>query len=219
MTKREAWDIVSTTIVATAAVAMLAFYLHDRRQGVSLSESSRPYVEGWRDWGDSGIRMGAASAPMVVAVFLDFTCPHCRHLVSLLDSLSSEYPGQVAVEVHHFPLRGRELAVPSAIAAECAHDQGRFSGMYHTLFSQMDSIGSKGWASMARDAGVSNLALFEACIQSPADSFPRIAAGRVLGESIGVRGTPSVWVNGESFQTRALGAFKAKADELGLGKG
>jgi protein-disulfide isomerase len=156
---------------------------------------------------------------MVVAVFLDFTCPHCRHLVSLLDSLSSEFPGEVAVEFHHFPLRGRDLAVPSAIAAECAHRQGRFSGTYHTLFSKMDSIGSKDWTSLAADAGVSDLAAFEACIQSPPDSFPRIAAGRVLGESIGVKGTPSVWVNGESFQIRTLGAFQAKADELGLQKG
>ncbi len=57
---------------------------------------------------------------------------------------------------------------------------------------------------------------FQTCLQQPEDEFPRVGAGRTLGESLGVKGTPTVWVNGEPFQGRAVEAFLEKAQELGL---
>ena len=220
VTLRGAWEVISASIVAVAAVIMLTFYLHDRQQGASPLEAAQTFANDWQDWEESGIRMGADGATMVVATFMDFQCPYCRDLVPVLDSLRSEFPGKVVIEHHHFLLKSHELAVPSAIAAECAARQRKFAEMYHTLFSQMDSIGSKAWGALAADAGVPDIPGFERCIQSPQDAFPRIAAGHALGASVGIRGTPSVWINGELFQEmRNLAAFRRKAEEMGLGEG
>ena len=88
--------------------------------------------------------------------------------------------------------------------------------MYRTLYSQMEAVGSKPWNALAIDAGIPDLNAFEKCIRLPYEAFDRIAAGRELGESIGVTGTPKVWVNGELFPGRSLAAFRKRAKELGL---
>ena len=75
---RGAWEVVSTMIVVAAAITMLTLYLQDRKRSVSASESGQAFVDDWRDWGESAVRMGAEDATMVVALFMDFTCPFCR---------------------------------------------------------------------------------------------------------------------------------------------
>lgn len=211
------WEVISTAVVTVAAVTMLTLYLHDRQRVASPSDVAPTSADDWRDWGESGIRMGSDGATMVIATFSDFSCPFCRDLVPVLDSLGAEYPGKVAIEHHHFPLKRHEFAVPSAIAAECADRQGRFDEMYYTLFLQMDSIGLKSWDGLAADAGIPDMTRFQQCIRSSEEGFPRIAAGRSLGARIGVRSTPTIWINGQLFQgERSLAALRRRAKELGL---
>ena len=59
----------------------------------------------------------------------------------------------------HFPLEGRSLSLPSAVAAECAERQDKFWPMSQLLFAQQDSLGTKDWVSFAREAGVPDLAV------------------------------------------------------------
>ena len=145
MTARGVWEFISTTIVAAAAITMLLLYVHDRRQPGPASGSAQVFVDDWEEWDDSAIRMGPEGATLVIASFMDFTCPFCRNLVPVFDSLRAEFGREVAVDFHHFPLYGHRFAGPAAAAADCAHRQGRFAEMYHTLFSQVDSFGSKTW--------------------------------------------------------------------------
>jgi protein-disulfide isomerase len=218
LTARGAWEVASAGTVAVVAVVMLGLFLHDRRQaGSSTAVDAVVYADDWRDWGASGIRMGAPDGSVVVAVFSDFRCPHCRSLVPVLDSLGGALGGKVAVEHHHYPLSAQGLSILSSVAAECAAEQDRFEAMYRTLFRHSDSVEEKGWLTLAADAGVEDLIRFEECMQKPPEAFPRIGAGRALGERLDVRGVPSVWINGELFGgERSLAALRKKAEELGL---
>ena len=109
------------------------------------------------------------------------------------------------------------LSILSSVAAECADEQGRLEEMYRTLFRQSDSVEEKRWITLAEDAGVEDLARFEGCMEAPPEALARIGAGRTLGERLGVRGVPSVWINGELFKgERSLAALRKKAEELGL---
>jgi protein-disulfide isomerase len=94
----------------------------------------------------------------------------------------------------HFPLRSHRLALPAARAAECAAEQGAFEEMHRTLFARQDSLGLKSWGSYAAEAGIPDTARFLECTASQR-SFPRVEAGRRVGEREGVSATPTVLVN------------------------
>lgn len=104
-------------------------------------------IENWEDDTALGIRVGPAEAGMVVTEFMDFTCPFCAMVSPAVDSLLSRYPADVALVFQHFPLNGRSLSLPSAVAAECAERQGRLRPMYQLLFAQQDSLGTRDWVS------------------------------------------------------------------------
>jgi protein-disulfide isomerase len=113
-----------------------------------------------------------------------------------VDSLLEMYPYAVQVVWHHYPLSSHELAVPAAIAVECASQQGVAREFQMAVFAQQKFLGTKPWTDLASDAGVVDTEQFGRCILQPIDSFPRITYGLELGKRVGVRGTPTVWVNG-----------------------
>lgn len=206
------WDVASTAVMVIVSLTVLGLYLHDR--SAAAASSSPPHISEWRDWEEAAFVLGPATAPVVVSAFMDFTCPFCQTTIPVLDSLQAEYGDDIALWFHHFPLDGREHSIPAAIASECAGEQGKFSEMYHTLYTQIDSFGQKPWNVIASEAGVPDLASFNECTSKPADQFERIHAGKALGLEIGIAGTPALWMNG-TLTDRSLSILRARAEELG----
>jgi protein-disulfide isomerase len=128
---------------------------------------------------------------------MDFQCPFCRGWSARLDSLLAEHSESVRISFHHWPLSNHPHALPAAVAAECAQQQGAFLPYARELFAAQDSIGVRPWKAFAETAGVPDLGAFEACAALPADSFPRIKYGRDLANRVGATGTPTVWINGQ----------------------
>jgi protein-disulfide isomerase len=212
------WNLVSSLVVTAAAVVMLGIYLHDRdRGGASVVVTMPDRVEDWRDWRDAGVRVGPENAEMVIAAFMDFSCSFCGGLALVLDSVLEAHPEDVAFQFHHFPRPGQDLAMESAVAAECAQQQGRFVQMLRLLFSRRDLVEERAWSALAEETGVSDGERFSECIAAPPEAFARIGAGIALGERIGIIGTPSVYVNGALFtDRRSVAAFERNAEKLGL---
>lgn len=216
---RTVLETAATVVLTAAAVAVASFYVYGqiaRGPGSGPQAVDGSEIENWEDDTALGIRVGPAEAGMVVTEFMDFTCPFCAMVSPAVDSLLSRYPADVALVFQHFPLNGRTLSLPSAVAAECAERQGRFRPMYQLLFAQQDSLGTRDWVSFAREAGISDLAAFEECVKLPADSFPRIGGGRELGLQRNVTGTPTLFVNGRRFGGRSFEEFAEVAGQLGI---
>jgi protein-disulfide isomerase len=205
--KRQVFEVGSTVLVVACAVAMVgmtAYRFSSVPGGPQVS-----HVEDWREKSASGIWVGQPDAEFVVTTFIDFTCPYCRTLAPVLDSLASRHGDRVAVVMHHYPLGGT-WSTPSAIAAECAHHQGRFREVVPALYGEVAASGdtSPDWASVAEAGGVPRIDEFVECIELPEDAFPRIAEGRAVGQRTGVRGTPTVWLNGTPTDVRDLAGFE-----------
>jgi protein-disulfide isomerase len=183
-------------VLVLAALVMVGFYVSDRTKGSSSAASIREAPENWRDEIPKGIVVGARNPKLTIIEFMDFEFPFCARWASRVDSLLDEHPHDVQLVVHHFPIQSHANAIPAAVAIECAHEQERYLDFQRALFSDRGSLGVKPWAEYAADAGVPNIDRFRTCAGMPADSFPRIAYGVELGKRTGVRGTPTVWVNG-----------------------
>jgi protein-disulfide isomerase len=141
--------------------------------------------------------LGDAKAPVEVIEFSDFQCPYCAKVASVLHALVAKYPGKVKVVFRDFPLSFHENARPAAMAATCAHEQGKFWAMHDQLFKNQGQLEMKALKTYARVAGL-NGEKFDECLAS-AKYDAEITKDLKDGEAAGVEGTPSFFVNGRPF--------------------
>jgi len=165
--------------------------------GVGGPRNTEPVaVADWKEYAAVGHRIGSAGAPVTILEFGDFECPACRRFeLDALRPIEAMYPSQVAVVFRNWPLPYHKFAYPSARAAECAGDQGRFEAIHDLFYAKQDSLGLKSFAAFARDAGVRDSAAFARCIGGA--RFERtITADSAAAKRIGGTGTPTLVING-----------------------
>jgi protein-disulfide isomerase len=175
--------------------------------------------------GAPGHDRGAVRAPVTVLEFADFGCRYCaRFAAESYPSLGAELvkTGQVRWRAVPFVLGMFANGDQAALAAECAADQGpaAFGRMYDALFARQDEWKASAdpaglLRSYARATGLSQ-SRFAACYGSPATA-DRIRAANALADRLGVRATPTFFVNGrrvegalppEEFRTVLLEALR-----------
>lgn len=165
-----------------------------------LARSPLPELTpGWEEALSVGILVGDASARITVVEFSDLECPACARFQDILEESLQEYPQDVAFIFVHMPLEGHRFAQQAARVVDCAESHGRFLPMIRAIFSKQDSLGLKSWGSFAVEAGISDSASISECAW---DTRPvaRIEAGLALAKELGVRATPTVFVNGWRFE-------------------
>jgi protein-disulfide isomerase len=153
------------------------------------------FIPQWKEALIRGTRIGPESARVQLIEFADFECPFCGSFHRTIKALRERYPDQIALTYVHFPIQGHRFALPSARAAECADEQGRFEAIHDHLFEEQDKLGLKSWSEFATEAGISNITAFDACIKKT-DPIAHVEEGKALGAKLDVQGTPTVIING-----------------------
>ena len=167
--------------------------------------------------------MGAADAPVVLVEFSDFQCPFCRSFYNdAYKQIKSEYveTGKVKFVYRHFPLNNiHPAAQKAAEASECALDQGLFWEMHNKLFDEQNALGGgtvafstddiKAWAA---EIGGLDVAAFNGCLDS-GKKEEIVAADFQDGVDAGVRGTPTIFINGQPVVgAQPFSSFQAVID-------
>lgn len=191
--------IVVLCAVATTTIVLRREMAVDTASLAAQSENWQPtYIDGWEDALAVGIRSGSEDAPIQVVEFGDFQCPYCARFEETIQVVKSNHPKLVAFTFAPFPLDYHEFAISAQHAVECAHLQGRFDEMRSLLFKKHRLFGSIAWTEFAAEVGVANIDKFSECLDDPR-RIERIVLSRELADRIGVRGTPTVIVNGWKF--------------------
>ncbi|MDR7234755.1 DsbA family protein [Agrococcus sediminis] len=143
-------------------------------------------------------------APVVVE-FLDYECPACGQFHPIVEELRSTYAGEVTFAVRYFPLPSHDAAIPAALAAEAAAQQGQFEAMHELLFDrQQEWAGTEDAAAVfrgyAEELGL-DLEAYDAAVADPA-TLDRVALDANAGISLGVQSTPTFFVDGEQLELR-----------------
>lgn len=142
---------------------------------------------------------GPADAWVTVVEFSDFECPFCGREAPVLSQLLGAYPADLRLVYKHFPLSQHPDAVPAAVAAECAGDQGRFWEMHDLLFTHQTALGDQDLVGYASQLGLDS-ALWDTCRTAPGSAaVARVEADQALGNSIGIAATPTLVVNGAVY--------------------
>lgn len=140
---------------------------------------------------------GKAEAKVTIVEFSDFECPYCSRAKTGIEDLVKAYPNDVKVYFLHFPLSFHKKALPSAIAAQCANQQGKFWEFHDKAFDNQRALDESQFGAWATEIGI-DATKFEACRKDPkVREF--VQADMDQGTSAGVRGTPSVFINGVQY--------------------
>jgi protein-disulfide isomerase len=206
--------LATTVVLGAAAVVLLSrqneaaggaettrtvsYRAGGQTMNASLTRISGDVLEGAR------FVRGSASAPVTVVEFADYQCPACAtfatevepaFLTTLVES------GKVRYAYRDFPLPNHANAVPSARAAACANEHGKFEAMHAFLYRAQER-----WSTLPLEAAqnffgdaASQLGLDEGAFNTCQRSTrfdAAIESDRQAGQRAGLEGTPSFVVAG-----------------------
>ena len=154
---------------------------------------------------------GPADAPVAIVVFDDFECPYCAKAVPLLKEITDKYPDKVKLVFKNFPLSIHRNSRTAALTALAANRQGKFWELHDLLYANFNRLNPQKIDELAQQAGV-NMEQLKKDRQDPA--LAKLIERDVReGTDIGVRGTPSIYVNGRQLEDRSIGAFSQLIEE------
>lgn len=160
---------------------------------------------------DSPVR-GSPMAPVTIVEFSDFECPFCAAAHPVLERVVEESDGKVKLVFKQFPLDSHPNARDAARATIAAGKQGKFWEMHDRLFAHQDALEPHDLEAHAEALGL-DVERFRADMESEATES-RIEKDRALGRKAGIRGTPSIFVNGRLFEGSLQGLPAYVEEEL-----
>ncbi len=123
-----------------------------------------------------------------------------------------QYPNDVKLVFKNFPLtRIHKFAMDAAVASMAANQQGKFWEFHDELFKNYNNLNAEKFDELAQAAGL-DMEQFNQDRQNPALAA-MVQRDLKDGVEAGVRGTPSIFVNGRLLQQRSLPGFKQIIDE------
>ena len=176
--------------------------------------------------------LGDPDAPVKMEVFEDFQCPACQYYTEEIESLVIQNlvaAGKVYYVFYNFPFsdgagagNGGE-ADQAANAAMCASEQNKFWEMQGTIFANWNGENQGAYTdirltAMAEKAGL-DMEAFNACFKVNKYKA-EIQADYNYGLTLGVHGTPTIFVNGTSLSPGRVPSYEeiAQAVEAASGK-
>ena len=136
---------------------------------------------------------------------------YCKGLTSLLDQVVEKYPQKVKEVFMNFPVRSHKYAETAARAALAADKQGKFWEFHDKLFQNYNRLNDAKVREIAKELNL-NMEQFEKDWQSE-ETLTKVRSDIDQGSRIGVRGVPTVFINGRKLKQRSLEGFSEIIDK------
>lgn len=197
--------LLSAVVARAVAVAAVQEALTQAGGSPSGAANNAAPAAGTIDLSQMTIRpanqLGAPDAPITIVGYSDFQCPFCKKVEhEALAQLRATYvPSRtVSIVYKHAAILGDE-SIWAAQATECAADQGQFWAYHDLLFARQDGENKGAFTKtnllgLARELKL-DMSRFEPCLLND-ETLPRVQADVAEAESVGVRGTPTFFING-----------------------
>jgi protein-disulfide isomerase len=121
------------------------------------------------------------------------------------------FPDKVKIVFKHYPLGSHKLAVKAALTAQAAHLQGKFWRLHDEFFKSNDQLTDEKIQEAVRSQGI-NPEQLDRDLRNP-----RVTAHvqEDINEAvrIGVRGVPTVFINGKRLRDRGYDSLAAAVEK------
>lgn len=156
--------------------------------------------------------LGDPDADVTVMAFEDYACPHCAsYVLEEFPTLVTEYiePGTIRYEHHDFPLPLTEESWRAPNAARAVQDTVGSQAYWQfsrALYANQSDLGSSLYETLAEEVGADPDTVRTAAVEEQYDDT--VSADRQRGEEMGVRGTPTIFVNGSAVSRYDFGTIE-----------
>ena len=128
-----------------------------------------------------------------------------------LEQLLEKYPTDVKVVFKNFPIRSHKFAIQAAMAALAAGRQDKFWEFHDELFKNYNRLNEEKIQEIVTQLGLDKTK-FEEQRKSPVEAA-RIQQDYEEALSLGVRGTPTLFINGKKLKNRSMQNMEAIINE------
>ncbi len=147
---------------------------------------------------DDAPAFGPASASVTLVAFSDFQCPYCSRAAEDLREVKAKFADKVRVVFRQFPLSFHNNAHLAAEAALAAHAQGKFWPFHDRLFANQQALSRADLETYAAQVGL-KMPAFRKALDGKTYAA-RVDADVEMGNGVGVRGTPTLFLNGKRVE-------------------
>jgi protein-disulfide isomerase len=158
---------------------------------------------------------GPADAPVTIVEFSDFECPFCGRVIPTLKELETAYGKKIRVVWRNQPLPFHQNAMPAAIAAMEAFEQGKadkFWAMHDKMFENRSALSTDDLVGYAKALGLDGAKMKTALETKKHEK--EIKADQEVAAEVGARGTPSFFINGRVLRgAQPVDKFKEIIDD------
>jgi protein-disulfide isomerase len=156
--------------------------------------------------------VGAEDAPVVIVEFSDFNCTYCsRFYNETLALLLEAYGDKIRFVYRDFPILAQS-SVTASLAAECAYEQGNFWDYHNVLFENRGQFSRDQLVGYAESLGL-DTEQFGTCLDNQQYQDEVVGDFRDA-QTLGIRGTPSFFVNGQFVSgAQPFAVFATAIDE------
>jgi protein-disulfide isomerase len=144
---------------------------------------------------DDDPSLGPADARVVIIEFGEYQCPYCGKAYEIIKQVLKDYPDDVRLVYRDFPLDFHQRAVPAAVAANCAGDQGKYWEYHELLMGNQRALELETLTAHAQTTGM-DMEKFSQCLENPGEHVQEVLDDLEDGKALGVTGTPAFFING-----------------------
>ena len=183
-------------------------------QASPVAQQQKPPVVQGVPGADPPHVLGPADAPIKIEEFGDFECPPCGIFHPILEQMKAEFGDKLQITFREFPLvPTHQHALAAASAAEAAGLQGKFWEMHDLLYEHQSDWKKEFdvrpiFEGYAKQIGV-DVERYKRDMNGDLVA-QRIFADGKRGHSLGVKGTPTVFMNGREVPFENLPAEKLR---------
>ncbi len=167
--------------------------------------------------------LGAADAPVTLVEFLDPECESCAAFAPVVKRILKDYDGKIRLVVRYMPLHPNSLQ--AATLLEAAGEQGKYWQMQDYLFEKQPEWGTKHgpptsapppdinalFDKYAKDMGLDMVKVNAAVKENRYQA--KLQRDLKDGQTLGVRQTPSFFVNGRKLARFGEADLRALIDD------
>ncbi|OGG10877.1 hypothetical protein A3J20_03075 [Candidatus Gottesmanbacteria bacterium RIFCSPLOWO2_02_FULL_42_29] len=154
---------------------------------------------------------GNSEASDYLVEFSDFQCPACGAFYPQVKSLVNANKDKLSLSYRHFPLDQHKMAVPAALAAEAAAEQGKFWEMHDYIFENQAGLSEEMLLSAGEKLGLDKAKYEEAYKNKKYQE--KVSKDLADGKRFSVNATPTFFLNGKKLNPVNFDDLKRSVEE------